>query len=82
MYIYFLVYLLIICRAWNRIKSALSFGDCLLTIATGPSILPSESGDLKVGLTSFDEELTGLVPGHAYAVLDVKEIAELRLLKV
>lgn len=35
-----------------------------------------------VGLTTADEESTGLVPNHAYAVLDVKEIGSLRLLKV
>ncbi|CAM9513051.1 unnamed protein product, partial [Ectocarpus fasciculatus] len=58
-------------RAWNRIKSAMSFGDCLVTIATAPSVSDREATDE-----------TGLVPSHAYAVLDVQELCGLRLLKV
>jgi hypothetical protein len=33
-------------------------------------------------LTEEEEENMGLVPGHAYAVLDVKEVGRLRMLKV
>jgi calpain-7 len=56
-------------RAWERIKSATSFGDCLVTIATGT-------------LTDAEEQETGLVPGHAYAVLDVREAGSLRMMHV
>jgi hypothetical protein len=55
-------------------QSALSYGDCLVTISTGAKIDaggPSRSTDGRriVGLTAADEEATGLVPSHAYAVL-------------
>lgn len=73
-------------RAWNRMKSAMSFGDCLVTISTAPSVedkirIRDERGRL-IGLSVEDEEITGLVPSHAYAVLDVQELCGLRLLKV
>eukprot|EP01041_Mallomonas_annulata_P006661 gene6661-13483_t len=57
-------------RGWTRLLSAHGFGDCLITIST--------SDDLT-------EELqlqTGLVSGHAYAVLDVREVNSLRMLLV
>jgi calpain-7 len=57
-------------RAWERLKSAHSFGDCLVTIATADA------------LTAEQEQATGLVPGHAYAVLDVREAGILKMLKV
>ena len=57
-------------RAWERLKSAHAFGDCLVTISTTDS------------LTAEQEATTGLVPGHAYAVLDVKEAGILKMLKV
>lgn len=71
-------------------KSALSYGDCLVTISTGPAVTeaaaaaPStgSSGRRRHGLTPSDEAATGLVPGHAYAVLDVQEVGTLRMLKV
>lgn len=46
-------------RAWERIFSASSYGDCLITVSTER--------------TPLNEELqsTGLVSGHAYAVLSV-----------
>ena len=64
----------------------MSFGDCLVTISTAPSASDSEdivddSGRL-VGLSVADQDATGLVPSHAYAVLDVQELCGLRLLKV
>ena len=47
-------------RAWKRLLSASSFGDCLITVACD---------------TLSDEEANqvGLVTGHAYAVLKVVE---------
>ncbi len=48
-------------RAWERLVSAHRFGDCLITIATGGK------------LTEEEQQATGLVSGHAYAVLDVRE---------
>jgi calpain-7 len=56
-------------RTWNRIYSGSKYGDCLLTIATGP--MPEE-----------DEDRCGLVGSHAYAVLQVWEGLGLRLLQI
>jgi calpain-7 len=75
-------------RAWDRIKSAMSFGDCLVTVSTPPAVPdraatrdPPGRGRV-VGLCPEDEAETGLVPSHAYAVLDVQELRGLRLLRV
>ena len=46
-------------RAWDRLYSANSFGDCLITVSTTRDI------------TEDQEEQLGLVTGHAYAVLSV-----------
>ncbi|KAJ2910687.1 cysteine protease [Coemansia aciculifera] len=54
---------------WVRMSEAMHRGDVLLTIATGEM-----SSDVAGAL--------GLVPSHAYAVLDVREAGEHRLLKV
>ena len=48
-------------RVWPRLHSAMLSGDCLATVGTG-------------SMSSSDEERTGLVSGHAYAVLSVHEI--------
>lgn len=56
-------------RTWERILSAHRFGDCLITISTGP-------------LSPDEEETTGLVSGHAYAVLNVQKAGILRMLQV
>ncbi|KAJ2741165.1 cysteine protease [Coemansia sp. BCRC 34301] len=56
-------------RTWMRMSEASSRGDVLLTIATGEM-----SGDVASAL--------GLVPSHAYAVLDVRDVGGYRLLKV
>ncbi len=48
-------------RVWQRLQSAMATGDCLATLGTGK-------------LSSADEERTGLVSGHAYAVLAVHEV--------
>lgn len=47
--------------AFDRLESGLAHGRCLLTVATGEL-----SDDLA--------ERTGLVPAHAYAVLNLKEV--------
>jgi calpain-7 len=46
-------------RAWERLFSANSFGDCLITVSTTRD------------MTEAGAESLGLVTGHAYAVLDV-----------
>jgi calpain-7 len=46
-------------RAWERLFSANSYGDCLITVSTSKDI------------TEEQAEALGLVTGHAYAVLDV-----------
>lgn len=56
-------------RTWERMRSGVHYGDCLITIATGP-------------LSAEEEERWGLVPEHAYAVLDVREHGGTRLLQV
>ena len=57
-------------RAWERLVSAFKYGDCLVTIST--------SSDMS----KEDEDATGLVPGHAYSVLDVREAGILKMLQV
>ena len=46
-------------RAWERLSSANSFGDCLITVSTSRDLSEDQATKL------------GLVTGHAYAVLDV-----------
>jgi len=46
-------------RAWERIFSASSYGDCLITVST------------QLDLTDQEADAIGLVTGHAYAVLAV-----------
>ena len=53
----------------RRLLSGSRYGDCLITIATGP-------------LTEAEELEYGLVESHAYAVLDVQQVGSLRLLQV
>ena len=48
-------------RVWQRLQSAMASGDCLATVGTGV-------------MAAGDEERTGLVSGHAYAVLSVHEV--------
>lgn len=56
-------------RAWERLKSAFQFGDCLTTVSTNV-------------LDDAEAEALGLVPTHAYACLDVKEALGTRFLLV
>jgi calpain-7 len=46
-------------RAWERIFSASSYGDCLITVST------------QLEMTEAEADSIGLVTGHAYAVLSV-----------
>lgn len=46
-------------RAWDRLYSASTFGDCLITVSTTRELSASQAQSL------------GLVTGHAYAVLEV-----------
>lgn len=48
-------------RAWERILSACSYGDCLITVSSSPQLDPKTA------------ESIGIVTGHAYAVLSVIE---------
>ena len=58
-------------RAWDRLFSANSFGDCLITVSTTRD------------LTEEAAEFLGLVTGHAYAVLNVFESQNgIKLLKL
>jgi calpain-7 len=51
-------------RAWDRISSAASFGDCLITVSTTRD------------MTEDQADALGLVTGHAYAVLHVVETGD------
>lgn len=58
-------------RAWERLFSANSFGDCLITVSTTRDLDEAEA------------ERLGLITGHAYAVLDVVQVSDgTRLLQV
>ncbi|XP_046839580.1 calpain-7-like isoform X2 [Xenia sp. Carnegie-2017] len=54
---------------FNRLFVGLHQGECLITVATG------NLGDLVA-------ERAGLVPTHAYAVLDIRKIKNLKLLQL
>lgn len=56
-------------KLWQRIHNAWSYGDVLLTMGTGR-------------LTEKEEDGLGLAGQHDYAVLDIKEIGEHRLVLV
>lgn len=56
-------------RAWERLLSAHKYGDCLITVATSQ-------------MEEDEAEALGLVPTHAYAVLDIREVGGTRLLLV
>ncbi|KAJ2233312.1 cysteine protease [Coemansia sp. RSA 1722] len=56
-------------RMWTRMERGWRHGDVLVTVATG------EMGAAAAGAL-------GLVPAHAYAVLDMREAGGFRLLKV
>jgi len=57
-------------RTWTRLVHAHKYGDCLITVATGNS------------MTKAEADRIGLVTGHAYAVLDAKEVHGYKLLLV
>lgn len=54
---------------FDRLRNGLSMGRCLITAATGE-------------LSDADEKRTGLVPTHAYAVLDMREINGVQLVQM
>jgi len=56
-------------RLWERMVSASKYGDCLLTVATGE-------------LPEAEAERVGLVPTHAYAVLQVRQAQGVQLLQL
>lgn len=56
-------------RTWQRLVNAHKYGDCLVTVATG------EMSDSRASSL-------GLVPTHAYAVLDVREACDVRMVLV
>ena len=60
-------------RVWERIYSASSYGDCLITVST------------KGNANNIEDKVNcvGLVPGHAYAVLSVIQTTNgIRLLQI
>ncbi|KAI8099416.1 uncharacterized protein BX664DRAFT_321198 [Halteromyces radiatus] len=56
-------------KVWNRILDGAKYGDVLVTIATGE-------------MTEEEATKTGLVPTHAYAVIDIKSVMGVRFLQV
>ena len=56
-------------RTWQRMLSAHRFGDCLITISSK-------------AMSKAEEERSGLVRTHAYAVLDVRFECGLRMLQL
>ena len=56
-------------RVWQRLRGAFAHGDCLITAATAPA-------------AAEEQRSLGLVPAHAYAVLQVREACGLRMLQL
>ena len=56
-------------KLWARIYNGYKNLDCLISCGTGP-------------LDEIEEEATGMVSGHAYAVLEVLEYKGLKMLLV
>lgn len=54
---------------WAHLATSLHQGRALLTLATGP-------------LSDAEAERAGLVPSHAYALLDMREVKGERLVKL
>lgn len=54
---------------FQRMFERLHSGDVLITLATGP-------------LSKSDEDRTGLVPTHAYAVLDIRMFKGVKLFQI
>ena len=54
-------------KLWNRINNGYKNRDCLITCGTGPI---------------ENEDAIGLVSGHAYAVLEIMEYQNLKMLLV
>ncbi|KAF7730256.1 calpain 7 [Apophysomyces ossiformis] len=56
-------------KVWNRILDGAKYGDVLVTIATGE-------------MTEAEAASLGLVPTHAYAVIDIKTVEDKRFMQV
>ncbi|ORZ25281.1 hypothetical protein BCR42DRAFT_445071 [Absidia repens] len=56
-------------KVWNRILDGAKYGDVLVTIATGE-------------MTEDEAAKMGLVPTHAYAVIDIKTVMGVRFMQV
>ncbi|OAD66727.1 calpain-like protease PalB/Rim13 [Phycomyces blakesleeanus NRRL 1555(-)] len=56
-------------KVWNRIIEGAKYGDVLVTIATGE-------------MTEEEASSMGLVPTHAYAVVDIKMVENKRFMQV
>lgn len=54
---------------FERLQNGLAMGRCLITAATGE-------------LSEVDEQRTGLVPTHAYAILDMQEVNGVQLVQM
>nr|CAH7759709.1 unnamed protein product [Callosobruchus chinensis] len=54
---------------FNTLESRMEKGDVLVTVATGE-------------LSDYESERSGLVPTHAYAVMDVQTVKDVKLLKL
>ncbi|KAI8339399.1 hypothetical protein BC941DRAFT_420385 [Chlamydoabsidia padenii] len=56
-------------KVWNRVLDGAKYGDVLVTIATGE-------------MTEDEAAKMGLVPTHAYAVIDIKTVMGVRFMQV
>ncbi|KAG0185417.1 calpain 7, partial [Apophysomyces sp. BC1034] len=56
-------------KVWDRILDGAKYGDVLVTIATGE-------------MTEAEAASLGLVPTHAYAVIDIKVVGDKRFMQV
>ncbi|KAL3313367.1 calpain 7 [Cichlidogyrus casuarinus] len=56
-------------KVFRRVKDGFDLNQCLVTIATGT-------------LSQEEADRAGLVPTHAYAMLDIKQIGETKLFKL
>eukprot|EP00164_Ancoracysta_twista_P004776 GFYU01006468.1.p1 GENE.GFYU01006468.1~~GFYU01006468.1.p1 ORF type:complete len:978 (+),score=227.75 GFYU01006468.1:88-3021(+) len=65
---------------WSKLHAAFNAGDCLVNLAT--SAMENHTMVMDDHSPNYYSQSTGLVPNHAYAVLDMKEAFGHRLLQV